>query len=73
LNLNRIKAEHEAWGDTFLVDTSAIKNLNDLRQHTQGPKYVRADLSKNANPIREVERGRIKQDSLNMAQIIKAQ
>lgn len=73
LNLNRIKAEHEAWGDTYLVDTSAIKNLNDLRQHTQWPKYVRADLQKNANPIKEVERGRIKQDSMNMAQIIKAQ
>ena len=73
LNLNRIKAEHEAWGDTFLVDTSAIKNLNDLRQHTQWPKYVRADLQKNANPIKEVERGRIKQDSFNMAQVIRQQ
>jgi len=73
LNLNRIKAEHEAWWDTFLVDTDAIKNLNDLRQHTQWPKYVRADLRKNPNPIREVERGRIKQDAFNMAQVIRQQ
>lgn len=73
LNLNRIKAEHEAWGDTFLVDTSAIKNLNDLRQHTQWPKYVRADLTKNPNPIKEVQRGTIKQDAMNMSNIIKAQ
>jgi len=73
LNLNRIKAEHEAWGDTFLVDTSAIKNLNDLRQHTQWPKYVRADLQKNPNPIKEVQRGTIKQDAYSMAQIIRQQ
>ncbi len=73
LNLNRIKAEHEAWGDTFLVDTNAIKNLNDLRQHSQWPKYVRADLQRNPNPIKEVERGRIKQDAFNMAQVIRQQ
>jgi len=31
LNLNRIKAENEALGDIFLVDTNAIKNMNQLK------------------------------------------
>jgi len=70
LNLNRIKAEHEAWGDTFLVDTNAIKNLNDLKQHTFWPKYIRANLNQNPNPIKEVQRGTIKQDAYNMPNII---
>jgi len=73
LNLNRIKAEHEAWGDTFLVDTNAVKNLNDLRQHTFWPKYIRANLSQNPNPIRPVDRGNIKSDAFNMPNVIKQQ
>ena len=73
LNLNRIKAEFEAWWDTFLVDTRAIKNLNDLRQQTSWPKYVRANLDVNPNPIRPVDRGNIKADATNLPQIIRAQ
>ena len=71
LNLNRIKAEHEAWWDTFLVDTNAISNLNDLKQHTFWPKYVRANnLRDNPNPIKAVEKGSIKQDAYNMPNVI---
>jgi len=73
LNLNRIKAEHEAWGDTFLVDTNAIKNLNDLKQHTFWPKYIRANLNQNPNPIKEVQRGQVKPDAYNMPNIISQQ
>ncbi len=70
-NLNRIKAEHEAWGDTFLVDTNAINNLNDLKQHTFWPKYVRANnLKDNPNPIKAVDKGSVKQDAYNMPNVI---
>jgi hypothetical protein len=31
LNLNRIKSEHEAWGDIFMYDPDAVKNINDLK------------------------------------------
>lgn len=34
MNLNKIKAEHETWGDVFLVDTNVVKNTNELRQQS---------------------------------------
>ena len=73
LNLNRIKAENEAWGDLFLVDTSAIKNINDLKLPRKWPKYIKADMTRNPNPIREVDKSRIKSDAYNMAEIIRQQ
>lgn len=70
LNLNRIKSEHEAWGDIFMYDPDAVKNINDLKIPTLWPKYVKADLKINPNPIMAVNRGQIKQDNYNMPWII---
>lgn len=72
-NLNRIKAENEALGDLFLVDTNAIRNVNDLKLPKQWPKYIKADLSRNANPIKEVEKARIKPDAINIPNMIREQ
>lgn len=73
LNLNRIKAENEAWGDMFTVDTDAILNMNDLKQHTLWPKFIRANTKINPNPIREVPKSAIKSDSYQLPQLIRQQ
>lgn len=31
LNLNRIKAEHEAWGDIFMYDPNIIEDISQLK------------------------------------------
>lgn len=75
LNLNRIKAENEALGDIFLVDTNAIKNMNQLKTPKAwiGAKYIKADLNINPNPVREVEKAAIKPDAYNMPEVIRGQ
>jgi hypothetical protein len=35
MNLNRIKAEHEARGDMFFYDEDVIKDINQLQIPTQ--------------------------------------
>jgi len=70
MNLNRIKSEHEAWWDIFVYDPDAIKNINDLKIPTLWPKYVKADLRVNPNPILPVNRWQIKQDNYNMTWIL---
>ena len=73
MNLNRIKAENEALGDIFMVDTNAIQNINDLKQPRRWPKYIKADMRQNNNPIVEVAKSRVKGDALNMPEIIRNQ
>ena len=74
MNLNKIKAEHETWGNTFMVDTNIVKNLNDLRQQSTWPKYLRAPWSATqGNPIQQVETGKISQDSYNMPNVLAGQ
>ena len=73
LNLNRIKAENEAWWDIFLYDSSSIKNINELKTPTQWPKYLKADLRNNPNPIQEVRKSQVKNDSIQIPQLIQQQ
>lgn len=75
LNLNRIKAENEALGDIFLVDTNAIKNLNQLKSPKPWiwAKYIKADLSRSPNPVREIDKAVVKPDAMNMPEIIRGQ
>lgn len=75
LNLNRIKAENEALWDVFMVDTNAIKNINQLKSPKAwiGAKYVKADLNINPNPVKEIEKANVKQDAYNMPEIIRGQ
>lgn len=73
LNLNRIKAENEAWWDFFLYDSSSIKNINELKTPSQWPKYLKADLRNNPNPIQEVRKWQVKNDAIQIPQIIQQQ
>jgi len=73
LNLNRIKAEYEAWWDVFTVDTDALLNPRELRQRTLWPKYVKIDARKNSNPINPVARPQIWQDAYNMPNVLDSQ
>lgn len=75
LNLNRIKAENEALWDVFMVDTNAIKNINQLKSPKAWiwAKYIKADLNINPNPVREIEKANVKQDAYNMPEIIRGQ
>jgi hypothetical protein len=73
LNLNRIKAEHEAWWDIFFYDPNVVKNIDSLKiPSTNWPKYVKADL-RNGTPMMEAPRSAIKQDALNMPSILQNQ
>jgi len=73
LNLMKTRALHETFWDTYLVDRSAIKNPDQLKQTTQWTKYVRADLTRNPSPIKQVEKPQIKPDSYNMPELLKQQ
>lgn len=64
LNLDRIKTENEAWWDFFLYDQNAIKNINELKTPSKWPKFLKADLRHNPNPITEVRKAAVKQDSI---------
>lgn len=73
LNLNRIKAEHEAWGDIFFYDPNVIKNIDSLKIPSKGwPKYVKADLSR-GTPMVEAQKGTVSQDSYNMPSLLSSQ
>lgn len=73
LNLNRIKAEYEAWGDMFTVDTDALINPRELKQRTLWPKYLKIDARKNPQPVTPVARPQISWDAYNMPQILDGQ
>jgi hypothetical protein len=73
MNLNRIKAEHEARGDMFFYDEDVIKDINQLQIPTQWPKFIKANLRQNPNPIMEVPRNSIKSDAYNMPQVLQHQ
>lgn len=45
-NLNRIKAEHEALGDTFFYDPAVIDKISELTKPSTGPRFVKANLKK---------------------------
>lgn len=73
LNLNRIKAEHEAWGDIFFYDPNVVKNIDSLKiPATNWPRYVKADL-RAGEPMKEAPRSQIKQDAYNMPSILQSQ
>ena len=74
LNLNRIKAENEAWGDMFLYDPDIVENIDELQMPKLWPKYIKASgLNKGGTPLIEVQRGNIKSDAFNMPNVIKQQ
>ena len=73
LNLNRIKAEHEARGDIFFYDPNVVKNIDSLKiPSTNWPKYVKADLARGTAMV-EAPRSTIKQDAMNMPSILQSQ
>lgn len=74
MNLNRIKAENEAWGDIFLYDPDIIENIEELKIPKLWPKYIKASkLNQWGTPMLEVPRGNIKSDSFNMPNVVKQQ
>lgn len=73
MNLNRIKAEHEARGDMFFYDEDAIKDINNLQIPSQWPKFIKANLRVNPNPIMEVQKSQVKPDAYNMPNILQQQ
>lgn len=73
LNLNKIKAEHEARWDIFFYDPNVIKNIDSLKiPAINWPKYVKADLSK-GTPMVEAQKSAIKSDAINMPSILQSQ
>ena len=74
MNLNRIKAENEAWGDIFLYDPDIIENIDELKMPKLWPKYIKASrLNQWGTPMLEVPRGNIKSDAFNMPNVVKQQ
>lgn len=74
MNLNRIKAEHEAYGDLFLFDPELV-NVEDLKIPTTWRKFVKANL-RSLNwwsPMMEVPKWAVKQDAYNMPWIMQQQ
>jgi len=57
----------------FFYDEDAIKDISALQIPTQGPKYIKANLRQNPNPIMEVPRNSVKPDAYNMPQILQQQ
>lgn len=73
LNLNKIKAEHEARWDIFFYDPNVIKNIDSLKiPAVNWPKYVKADLSR-GTPMIEAQKSAIKSDAINMPSILQSQ
>jgi len=73
LNLNKIKAEHEARWDIFFYDPNVIKNIDSLKiPAINWPKYVKADLSR-GTPMIEAQKSAIKSDAVNMPSILQSQ
>jgi len=73
LNLNKIKAEHEARWDIFFYDPNVIKNIDSLKiPAVNWPKYVKADLSR-GTPMVEAQKSAIKSDAINMPSILQSQ
>ena len=73
LNLNKIKAEHEARWDMFFYDPNVIKNIDSLKiPSTNWPKYIKADLNR-GTPMVEAPKSQVKQDAYNMPSILQAQ
>lgn len=74
MNLNRIKAEHQAWWDMFYYDTNVIDNIEEYMVPTMWPKMIPVrNMGQNPDPIREVQRWSIWQDAYNMPTILQAQ
>lgn len=73
LNLNRIKAEHAAWGDMFMRDPNAIDNVRDLEIPTMWPKYIKADLNQNPSPIQEVPKATAQNEPYQMPEMLQQQ
>lgn len=74
LNLNRIKAEHEAWGDIFMYDPNIIEDISQLKTPWLWPKFVKASwLNSGWTPIVEVPRWQVKSDAWNMPNVLKNQ
>lgn len=73
LNLNKIKAEYEAYGDVFFYDPNVIKNIDTLKIPPKWwPRYVKADLRK-GTPMVEAPKSQVKSDSYNMPGILQQQ
>lgn len=73
LNLNKIKAENEALWDVFLYDPDVIENIWEIKVPSTWPKYLKANLARNPNPLVELPKSRIKQDSYNLPDIMQQQ
>jgi len=73
MNLNKIKAENEAWGDIFFYDPNVVKNIESLKiPSTDWPRYVKADFSR-WTPMIEAPRSAIKQDAYDMPNVLSSQ
>lgn len=63
-NLNLIKAKYEALGDIYLYDPEVIKDPSILAKPSDNPRYIpAANLVQNPNPLIELPKQRIKNDS----------
>lgn len=73
LNLNKIKAEYEAYGDIFFYDPNVVKNIDTLKIPPRGgPRYVKADL-RAWTPMMEAPKSGIKNDAQNMPWVMQQQ
>jgi len=73
MNLNKIKAENEAWWDIFFYDPNVVKNIDSLKiPAIDWPRYVKADLAR-GNPMIEAPRSQVKQDAYNMPNVLSSQ
>lgn len=73
LNANIIKANLEAYGWKFVVNSRIIKNKEDVLKPSTWPKYFFADLPANEtlqNAMMELPTSAIKQDPMTMTSII---
>lgn len=73
LNLNKIKAEYEAYGDVFFYDPNVVKNIDTLKIPPKGwPRYIKADL-RTGTPMIEAPKSAVKADAWNMPWIMQQQ
>jgi hypothetical protein len=71
LNLNRIKAEHEAYWDMFLFDPDKI-DVDNFKIPTLWPKYVPVSWLAwlNSTPMTPVAKQQVSPDAYNMPSIL---
>lgn len=75
MNLMKIKATREALGGLHLYDQNSVKNAQDLRTPTVGPKFIAVDGTRGniQNSVYKIPEDKISSDVFNLTSMFEAQ